>query len=68
MDEAMKIVAMNVFEYNSTLAARAALGHGISRDEIALSLESLAYAIRTQDVAESMYPIDDGGTFEQTFV
>jgi hypothetical protein len=38
-------------------AARLALGDGLSREEVGAVLDSLAYAIRTQDVAEDMSPL-----------
>jgi hypothetical protein len=57
--------ALNLFEYNTTLAARVALGHGIDRETVAAVLHSLAEAIRTQDCAESMSPVSDGNTLEE---
>jgi hypothetical protein len=57
--------ALNLFEFNTTLAARVALGHGIDRETVAAILHSLAEAIRTQDCAESMSPVDDGRTLEE---
>jgi hypothetical protein len=57
--------ALNLFEYNSTVAARIALGHGIDRETVAAILHSLADAILTQDCAESMSPIHDGNTMEE---
>lgn len=42
---------------STTFAARFALAAGISREDVARVLESLAYAIRTQDVAEDMSPL-----------
>jgi hypothetical protein len=54
--------AMNLFEYNVTLAARIALGHGIDREGVGAALRSLAYAIETRDVAEDMSPVDDVNT------
>jgi len=39
------------------LASRCALGDGATREEVAQWLESEAYAIRTEDVAENMSPI-----------
>jgi hypothetical protein len=41
----------------TTLAARLALGNGLSRGDVAMSLESLAAAIRTEDCAEDMSAI-----------
>lgn len=58
-------LAMHLFNYNTTLAARLALGHGIDKETVAESLRSLAYAIETGDVAESMYAVDDGHTLDQ---
>lgn len=49
-----------IFNYNTTLAARSALGDGMTREEVASQLESLAAAIRTQDCAENMSPISTG--------
>jgi hypothetical protein len=46
------------FYLTTTLAARLALGNGLSRADVAISLESLAAAIRTQDCAEDMSAID----------
>lgn len=57
--------ALNLFEYNSTVAARIALGHGINRETVSAILHSLADAILTQDCAESMSPVDDGNTMEE---
>jgi hypothetical protein len=57
--------AMNLFEYNSTLSARVALGHGLDRETVAAVLHTLADAILTQDCAESMSPIPDGNTLEE---
>jgi hypothetical protein len=52
--------ALGLFEFNATLAARIALGHGIDRETVAAILHSLADAIRTQDCAEDMSPVSDG--------
>jgi hypothetical protein len=41
----------------SELAARTALGDGLDREDVALALETLAAAIRTEDCAEDMSPI-----------
>jgi hypothetical protein len=45
------------FYLTTTLTARLALGNGLSREDVAGSLESLAAAIRTQDCAEDMSAI-----------
>jgi hypothetical protein len=57
--------AMNLFEYNITLSARVALGHGMDRTTVASILFSLAQAIETQNCAESMSPVPDGNTLEE---
>jgi hypothetical protein len=57
--------AMSHFEYCTTLDARVALGHGMTRETVALILRSIADAIETQDCAEDMSPINDGHTLEQ---
>lgn len=62
------VSALNLFEYNSTLAAKIALGHGVDRETVAMVLRSLADAIETQDCAENMSPIDDQNTFEELFI
>ncbi|HEX4399668.1 MAG TPA: hypothetical protein VH136_18660 [Trebonia sp.] len=54
--------ASNLLAYNLTLAARVARGHGITAEEVAAVLRSLADAIETGDCAESMYPVSDGST------
>jgi hypothetical protein len=47
------------FYLTTDLAARLALGNGLSRSDVAMSLESLAAAIRDpSSVAESTEPID----------
>ena len=58
-------VAMNIFLYNTSMAARLAQGHGIDRELVAQCLEDLAAAVRTGDCAESLYALDDGHTLEQ---
>jgi hypothetical protein len=55
-----KAFALGLLEFNSTLAARIALGHGIDRETVGACLRDLAYAIETQDVAEDMSPVGDG--------
>jgi hypothetical protein len=55
-----KSFALGLLEFNATLAARIALGHGIDRNTVAAVLRDLAYAIETQDVAEDMSPVGDG--------
>jgi hypothetical protein len=57
--------ALNLFEYNTTLSARIALGHGLDRETVSAILHSLADAILTQDCAESMSPVSDGRTLEE---
>jgi hypothetical protein len=57
--------ATHLFLYNTTLAARVALGHGIPAGAISQYLTDLAYAIETGDVAESMGAVPDGSTLEQ---
>jgi hypothetical protein len=52
-------LAMDIFNYNSTVAAKMALGEGIDRETVAACLRSLADAIETQDCAEDMSPIYD---------
>jgi hypothetical protein len=52
-------LAMDMFSYNTTVAAKMALGEGIDRETVAALLHSLAEAIRTQDCAEDMSPIYD---------
>jgi hypothetical protein len=55
--------AWNLFEYNTTLAAKLAVGHGVEREKVAMSLHSLADAIANPtSVAEDMRPIDDANT------
>jgi hypothetical protein len=55
--------AWNLFEYNTTLAAKLAVGHGFDRERVAMSLHSLADAIANPtSVAEDMRPIDDANT------
>jgi hypothetical protein len=56
--------ARNLFNYNVTIAARLAIGHGIDRPDVATWLRDLAYAIETQDVAEDMSPVDDINTLD----
>jgi hypothetical protein len=57
--------ALNLFEFNTTLSARVAIGHGIDRETVASVLRTLADAILTQDCAESMSPVSDGNTLEE---
>jgi hypothetical protein len=57
--------ALHLFECNSTLEARIALGRGLDRETVAAILHSLAEAIRTQDCAESMSPVSDGNTLSE---
>jgi hypothetical protein len=53
-----EIFSVMAFEHYSTVAARLALGEGVSRETVAMSLRNLADAIETQDCAEDMSPID----------
>jgi hypothetical protein len=55
--------AWNLFEYNTTLSAKLAVGHGFDRERVAMSLHSLADAIANPtSVAEDMSPVDDHNT------
>jgi hypothetical protein len=55
--------AWNLFEYNTTLAAKLAVGHGFDRERVAMSLHSLADAIANPtSVAEDMSPVHDANT------
>jgi hypothetical protein len=55
--------AWNLFEYNTTLSAKLAVGHGFDRERVAMSLHSLADAIANPtSVAEDMSPVDDANT------
>jgi hypothetical protein len=59
--------AQDLFSYNISLAARMALGHGISNETVAELLEGMAAAVRTGDCAEDTSPISDGHNLEQLF-
>jgi hypothetical protein len=59
-EQERKSFALGLFEFNATLNARIALGHGIDRDTVSMVLRSLADAIEFQDVAENMSPVGDG--------
>jgi hypothetical protein len=49
--------AILMLQRSSELAARIALGDGITRQMVAIILHDLAAAIETQDCAEDMSPI-----------
>jgi hypothetical protein len=64
-EQELRSFALRVFEFNSTLAARIALGHGIDRETVGAILHSLADAIITEDCAENMSPVSDGNTLAE---
>jgi hypothetical protein len=59
-EQERKSFALGLFEFNATLAARIALGHGIDRNTVSAVLRSLADGIEFRDVAEDMSAVADG--------
>jgi hypothetical protein len=59
-------LASIMLQYQTTIAARTALGHGIHREEVARCLEDLAAAIRDPGtVPEDMNPIYTGNLISE---